>query len=274
MAARVKSQSRAGRAMNGAGTGLVEDLDILRRRLARGQRADHGACARTRPGSCSSVFDGARAFEGVSPDLDLHCARVNASAKTMHLKPSVSAETWLGLTRDGIKRFAQGCRALHPPDVLGRAQRHRWRCRPIRIRRNGASRSTRRRCARRKASRSRCRLTAGRAWRRMPVDAKAGCLYPNNARALIEANSRGFDNCVVRDMLGNVAELATANLFIGKDGVVFTPSPNGTFLERHHPPARDQAAARRRRERGRDHAALCRLRELPTRSSRPAIIPR
>jgi branched-chain amino acid aminotransferase len=64
----------------------------------------------------------------------------------------------------------------------------------------------------------------------MPVDAKAGCLYPNNARALIEANSRGFANCAVRDQLGNIAELATANLFIGKDGVVFTPAPNGNFL--------------------------------------------
>ena len=28
----------------------------------------------------SSVFDGARAFEGVTPDLDRHCERVNASA--------------------------------------------------------------------------------------------------------------------------------------------------------------------------------------------------
>jgi branched-chain amino acid aminotransferase len=64
----------------------------------------------------------------------------------------------------------------------------------------------------------------------MPVNAKAGCLYPNNARALIEANARGFGNCVVLDLLGNVAELATANIFIGKDGVVFTPAPNGTFL--------------------------------------------
>jgi branched-chain amino acid aminotransferase len=64
----------------------------------------------------------------------------------------------------------------------------------------------------------------------MPVDAKAGCLYPNNARALIEANSRGYGNCVVLDLIGNVAELATANLFIGKDGVVFTPAVNGTFL--------------------------------------------
>jgi branched-chain amino acid aminotransferase len=64
----------------------------------------------------------------------------------------------------------------------------------------------------------------------MPLDAKAGCLYPNNARALIDAQTRGFGNCVVCDMLGNVAELATANIFMGKDGVVFTPMPNGTFL--------------------------------------------
>src|SRR5262245_20574796 len=52
---------------------------------------------------CSSVFDGARAFDGVSPDLDLHCARVNTSAETMHLKPMVPEETWIG--RDGSKRF-------------------------------------------------------------------------------------------------------------------------------------------------------------------------
>jgi len=31
-------------------------------------------------------------------------------------------------------------------------------------------------------------------------------------------------------MLGNIAELATANVFMAKDGVVFTPVPNGTFL--------------------------------------------
>jgi len=64
----------------------------------------------------------------------------------------------------------------------------------------------------------------------MPVDAKAGCLYPNNARSLFEAHARGFDNAVVCDMLGNVAELATSNLFMAKDGVVLTPIPNGTFL--------------------------------------------
>ena len=64
----------------------------------------------------------------------------------------------------------------------------------------------------------------------MPLDAKAGCLYPNNARALVEANSRGFQNAILLDFLGNVAELATANIFMVKDGVVFTPAANGTFL--------------------------------------------
>jgi branched-chain amino acid aminotransferase len=64
----------------------------------------------------------------------------------------------------------------------------------------------------------------------MPVDAKAGCLYPNNSRALFEAQARGFDNAIVCDMLGNVAELATSNVFMAKDGTVFTPIPNGTFL--------------------------------------------
>jgi branched-chain amino acid aminotransferase len=47
---------------------------------------------------------------------------------------------------------------------------------------------------------------------------------------MFEARSRGFDNCIVCDMLGNVAELANSNLFMAKDGVVFTPMPNGTFL--------------------------------------------
>src|SRR6202167_2689714 len=63
-----------------------------------------------------------------------------------------------------------------------------------------------------------------------PVEAKAGCLYPNNARALIEARGRGFDNCLMCDMLGNIAELGTANIFMAKDGVVYTPEANDTYL--------------------------------------------
>src|SRR3974390_2567130 len=42
----------------------------------------------------STVFDGARAFEGVAPDLDQHCARVNQSAGNFKLKPLVATKTW------------------------------------------------------------------------------------------------------------------------------------------------------------------------------------
>ncbi|WP_204283172.1 aminotransferase class IV, partial [Klebsiella pneumoniae] len=63
-----------------------------------------------------------------------------------------------------------------------------------------------------------------------PVEAKAGCLYPNGARALTEAYGRGFGNCMLRDALGNVAEFANANAFLAKDGVVRTPVANGSFL--------------------------------------------
>ena len=40
-------------------------------------------------GSC--VFDGARAFAGVAPDLDLHCQRVVRSAQSFGLKIVKSA---------------------------------------------------------------------------------------------------------------------------------------------------------------------------------------
>lgn len=53
----------------------------------------------------TSVFDGARAFEGVTPDLDLHCARINKSATAMCLKPVVTPEHWMALVREGLKRF-------------------------------------------------------------------------------------------------------------------------------------------------------------------------
>jgi branched-chain amino acid aminotransferase len=63
-----------------------------------------------------------------------------------------------------------------------------------------------------------------------PTDAKASCLYPNMQRALVEAAARGFDNAITFDAAANVAELATANLWVVKDGVARTPVCNGTFL--------------------------------------------
>jgi branched-chain amino acid aminotransferase len=177
----------------------------------------------------SMVFDGARAFEGVAPDLDLHCARVNASAQAFFLEPQVPVETWLSLVRDGMKRFDRGA-ALYirpmywaeqggPLLIAPKAESTRW-CLAL-------YEAPMREPAGFSLTLSPFRKPSLEC---MPVDAKAGCLYPNNGRALIEAQKRGFDNCIIRDLLGNVAELATANIFMAKDGVVFTPAVNGTFL--------------------------------------------
>ena len=178
---------------------------------------------------CTSVFDGARAFEGVTPDLDLHCARVNESAKVMSLKPLVSTETWMALAREGLKRFDRDAelyiRPMYwPEDAASGAVRPdpettRW-CLTLYV------------APLPKPTGTAMTLSPFRRPTResAPVDAKAGCLYPNNARAMIEARSRGFDNCLMCDMLGNIAELATANVFMVKDGVAYTPASNGTFL--------------------------------------------
>ena len=178
---------------------------------------------------CSLVFDGARAFEGVIPDLDLHCARVNDSAKKLYLKPLISAEEWVKLAREGVAKFGQDI-ALYIRPMYWAEKKGPWV--------QAHDPESTRWCL--SIYEAPMRPPKGFSvtlspFRRptletMPVDAKAGCLYPNNARCLFEAHSRGFDNAMVCDMLGNVAELATSNVFMAKNGVVFTPIPNGTFL--------------------------------------------
>ena len=177
----------------------------------------------------SSVFDGARAFEGVAPDLDKHCARLNRSAKAMALRPTMSAEAIEALAWDGIKKFTPGAPLyIRPmywaecegPGVVPPDPDSTRFCLSIYVAPlpgpTGVSIT-------RSAYAKPLAMT-------MPIEAKAGCLYPNNARALMEARSRGFDNCLLADMLGNVAELATANVFIARDGVAMTPAANGSFL--------------------------------------------
>jgi len=177
----------------------------------------------------SVVFDGARAFEGVTPDLDLHCARVNRSAETFRLKPVVPVDVWIGLVADGLKHFSRDVELYIRPMYWAEtgapgAVRHDpdstcW-CLTI----YEAPMPHVGSCAIALSQYRRPTIECA------PVDAKASCLYPNNARAIIEAQSRGFDNCLMCDLLGNVAELATANIFMAKDGAVYTPEANGTFL--------------------------------------------
>ncbi len=186
--------------------------------------ADHGAWLG------STVFDGARRFEGVTPDLSAHCARLNRSAEALMITPTMTPERMVEIAEEGLARLPKdaavyvrpmywaldgGDLGVNPaPGATGFAM-----CLET-IPMPAAAAST----------------TLTRTRFRRPVlessvtNAKAGCLYPNNARMLVEARSKGFGNALAADAMGNVAESATANVFVVRDGEVLTPVPNGTFL--------------------------------------------
>ena len=195
----------------------------------------------------SSVFDGARVFEGVTPDLDLHCARVNASAKTMYLKPTMAADE---IDRPDPRRheeISQGRHALRAADVLGRAGG------PLSMPPDPDSTRfalTLYDSPMRKPEGFSVTLSPFRrpTHETAPVDAKAGCLYPNNARALFEAQSRGFDNCLVCDVARQRRRARQFERVHGQGRRRVHADPQRHLPRRHHPPARDRAVARRRRD--------------------------
>ena len=186
--------------------------------------ADHGSWLG------SSVFDGARYFEGIAPDLLAHCQRVNRSAKALGITPTESPETIRDIALDGLKLFDKnaavyirpmywgienGLAGIVPkPDETGFCI-----CLEEVAMAEAAAATT---------------LTTTRFQRPILADsvvnAKAGCLYPNNARMLKEAIAKGFGNALVADAMGNVAESASANVFMARDDEIFTPIANGTFL--------------------------------------------
>ena len=177
----------------------------------------------------STVFDGARWFDGVAPDLDLHCARVNRSADALGMRATMEAEAIEALAREGLKKF-DGKTAVYIKPMYW-AEHGGYMSVP-------ADPDSTRFCLclfeSPMIASSGFSVTVSPfrrpTYETAPTNAKAGCLYPNNGRAVMEAKSRGFDNALVLDMLGNVAETGTSNIFMVKDGVVFTPAPNGTFL--------------------------------------------
>jgi len=186
--------------------------------------ADHGAWLGT------TVFDGARLFDGLAPDLEKHCARINRSATALMITPTVLTDDMVAIIREGLAAYPCDAAVYIRPmywalagDELGIV--------PLEGATGFAISLEQIPMAPPEAA-----TTLTRTRFRRPVlednvvNAKAGCLYPNNARMMAEARSKGFGNALVADAIGNVAETASANVFMVKDGEVFTPMPNGTFL--------------------------------------------
>ena len=193
------------------------DLPIMR-------AADHGAWLG------STVFDGARYVNGMAPDLEAHCARVNRSAEALMITPTVATQEMVGIVREGLAAYPRDAavyiRPMYwgidgdPTAIIPSPDRTGFAIclEAIPMPPEGATTTLTRTQFRRPVLES------------AVVNAKAGCLYPNNARMLAEARAKGFGNALVADAMGNVAETATANVFMVKDSVVYTPIANGTFL--------------------------------------------
>lgn len=186
--------------------------------------ADHGAWLGT------TVFDGARRFDGITPDLDAHCDRVVRSARALMIEPNLTGPEIAAIATEGLRAYGPKSAVYIRPmfwaldgdetAIIPRPGATGFALCLEEIPMAPETAST--------------TLTTTRFRRPVLEDAvtnaKAGCLYPNNARMLAEARAKGYGNALVADALGNVAESATANVFIIRDGEVFTPIANGTFL--------------------------------------------
>lgn len=65
----------------------------------------------------------------------------------------------------------------------------------------------------------------------MPSWAKATANYANSALAKIECVNKGFEECIMLNMKGNVAEGSGENVFIVKNGCLVTPPLSAGILE-------------------------------------------
>ena len=186
--------------------------------------ADHGSWLG------STVFDGAKYFNGIAPDLLAHCERLNQSAKAMGLVPTYSEKEIYDLILEGLTNYTKQSAVYIRPMYWGIGNGYSaivpdaaniGFCICLEEIPMASDTNT---------------TTLTRTSFHRPIltdnlcNAKAGCLYPNNARMLQEASTKGFNNALVADAVGNVAETATSNVFLVKDGEIFTPIPNGTFL--------------------------------------------
>ncbi len=177
----------------------------------------------------SQVFDGARRFEGAMPDLDLHSARIIRSAQAVGLEPAITAEEVQAIIEEGVKLFDPSAALyLRPmmwaiengtgiidfvPESVGFAVCIEELPMP---------------------EPGNYSLTVAPFRRPSPdtalTEAKSAALYANNSRIVRFAKSQGFSNALSLDLEGRVAETASTNVFMVRDGIVFTPRPTGCFL--------------------------------------------
>ncbi|MEO0826851.1 MAG: branched-chain-amino-acid transaminase [Cyanobacteria bacterium J06635_15] len=177
----------------------------------------------------SSVFEGIRIYNGKPFLLSEHLQRLHQSANILGFEIPYSTNAIIGATYDlldkdpievgYIRHFAwRGSEKLrvYAPDTaicLGIAA---WSF-PTTLFTNTAKKPL--------------KLTSQVTWRKpdpttAPTVSKAACLYPICTMSKDEAVKQGFDDALMLDYRGLVAESTTSNVFLVIDGALLTPIPD------------------------------------------------
>jgi branched-chain amino acid aminotransferase len=174
-----------------------------------------------------SVFEGERVYEGETFKLHEHSARLIKSAEYLDMKIDMTAEALDEVTREVIEAnsIAEGYvrpvawRGAEQLAISGQLTKIHvaiacWQW-PKYFFPKGEDGGIALR-------------TSG--WRRpdpstAPVQSKAAGIYMIGTISKHEAERAGFDDVLMLDYKGRVAESSGANLFMVKDGALFTPDP-------------------------------------------------
>ncbi|NEZ62447.1 branched-chain-amino-acid transaminase [Leptolyngbyaceae cyanobacterium CCMR0082] len=181
----------------------------------------------------SSVFEGVRIYNGKAFLLSEHIERLHQSAKILGFKIPYSTDDIISATHDllakenidvgYIRHFAwRGSEQLriYTPAPSTRLAIAAWAFPTTLF--NIETKKT-------------LKLTSRITWRKpdpttAPTVSKAACLYPICFMSKHEAIQQGFDDALMLDYRGLIAESTASNVFLIMDGAVHTPIPD-CFLD-------------------------------------------
>ncbi|MEM9136537.1 MAG: aminotransferase class IV [Cyanobacteria bacterium P01_F01_bin.42] len=181
----------------------------------------------------SSVFEGVRIYNGRPLLLAEHMERLHRSAKILGFEISYPIDDIIAATDEllakesieagYIRHFAwRGSERLriYAPDTSTRLGIAAWVVPTALFRAE---------------TKSPLRLTSQITWRKpdpqtSPTASKAACLYPICMLSKHEALQQGFDDALMLDYRGLLAESTSSNVFLVIDGALHTPVPD-CFLD-------------------------------------------
>ena len=177
----------------------------------------------------SSVFEGVRIYNGEPFLLQAHIERLHQSAKILGFELTYSTDEIVAATHDLLEKESID---------IGYIRHFAWRG-SERLRIYAPDTSTRLGIAAWAFpttlfsidSKKPIKLTSQVSWRKpdpatAPTVSKAACLYPICFMSKQEAVQQGFDDAMMLDYRGLVAESTASNIFLVMDGALHTPTPD------------------------------------------------